>query len=95
MSGSAVSKLGELEPIVECLSVSPIKIRSNNASSSDEVKLAKTQNTLSSFWNIVCPHSIKARDTATELENYGIELWLKKITESVKAPYFKNKEVSD
>lgn len=46
MSGSAISELGELESIVECLSVSPIKIRNNKASSSGEVKLAKTQNTL-------------------------------------------------
>ena len=46
MSGSAISELGELEPIVECLTVSPIKIRNNKASSSGEVKLAKTQNTL-------------------------------------------------
>ena len=42
----AISELGELESIVECLSVSPIKIRNNKASSSGEVKLAKTQNTL-------------------------------------------------
>lgn len=46
-------------------------------------------------WNIVCPHSTKTRDIVIELENYRTELWLKKIGELVKAPYFKNKEVSD